>query len=205
LPTFWGGYLKTTRGYFHTVSTTAAPRTRARAGRRRSARRATTARYCKNRHGDSSSGRGGAPPGGDSRTFWQVRDPTIVGAIDPSNFGEKDVHGGVLFNKCTVYQIYDPHSGAQHVACTSQPPSHNSNLPHPQPHRSHKEASRACIQHLYTRLPTTHSGLAVLRAVLHATCAALQLRPPQGVIPPSGVSASREHPKNSRGTSIEQP
>ena len=104
----------------------------------------------------------------------------------------------------------DPHSGAQHVACTSQPPSHNSNLPHPQPHRSRKAASRACIQHPYTRLPATHSGLAVLRAVLHATCAVLQLRPPQGVIPPSGVSASRERPHrkavgNIQSGSVESP
>ena len=66
-----------------------------------------------------------------------------------------------------------PHSGAQHVACTSQPPSHNSNLPHRQPHRSRMAASRACIRHPYTRLPATHSGLAVLRAVLLATCAVL--------------------------------
>jgi hypothetical protein len=38
-----------------------------------------------------------------------VRNPTTVGAIDSSNYGEKDAHDDVLSNKCTVYQMLLQH------------------------------------------------------------------------------------------------
>ena len=76
-------------------------------------------------NGDSSAGRGGAAPGGDSRTIWQVSDPTTVRAIDSSNYGEMDAHDDVLSNECTDSHAQARRSEPGRSTNTQGPPTHN--------------------------------------------------------------------------------
>jgi hypothetical protein len=155
--------------------------------------------HYKNRHGVSSVGRGSAAPGGDSRTFWQARDPTIVGATDSSNFNEKDAHDDVLSNRCTRPA---PRPGGRSTN-TQSPPTHN---------RAHSRATRHGATHhaaSHHSKPNTRHHTAEATCLrpdpccewpcwlLRLPCWRSLLLPPQGVIPPPGVRTQRtpkEHP-----------
>ena len=150
--------------------------------------------FNKNRHGDSSAGRGSAAPGGDSHTIWQVYDALVNPALrvrvlqqeEALERRDTDTRTDPIANasapsrppRTRTVQVRDLSALHARPACSASPQH-----PHPPTHPA---------QHLPAR------GLLMLSMSAHAV---LQLRPPQGVIPPSGVSTSIEHPKNSRRTS----